>query len=132
MVLKGDNMKSFIMGVLVTLTIVLGIQNRILSNELDKALTEKTIQQNYQKNKARTPVRAVAPQAKVKKPQATKITIVDNTKAEPKKDTRKPHYKPLRTEFSVAQGPEPEKDPRCPDHLPYHSGRWGCTVVLAK
>ena len=95
-------MKFFSLGVLLMLCVGLMIQNSHLHSQIAKA------------NK--TP--AVAPIAKAK----SKVT--------PKKEVKKTvvALQERPENYNQYTGTPPSHDPRCPSHLPYFDGRWGCVV----
>ena len=105
-------MKSFILGVLVTLVLGLGIQNHILTKELNQTLKSKSIP------KAKAKIK----QAKVfkKKPKQT-VQVIES------QEEREVTYQ-VEPKTEVVAKSDP-RDPRCPSITPYYNERWGCLVI---
>lgn len=112
----GTNMKSFFMGVLVTLVVGLGIQNHILSKELEKSLS-----QGKKQNKTQV-VKPVIQKKKTAKVKVQKITDEEVVKVA---SYNHPDSGP-KTQGIKNYDP---RDPRCPPHMPYYNERWGCIVI---
>ena len=92
-------MKNFSLGVLVMLCVGLMIQNSHLHSQI--SLSNKTTS---------SPIAT----AKVKR-------VVQKTPVVAMKQERSENY-------NQYTGTTPSGDPRCPSHLPYFDGRWGCVV----
>jgi hypothetical protein len=94
-------MKNFSLGVLVMLCLGLLIQNNHLHKQIARSAKS-------------SPQTAVA-QKTVKPITKKKPTVVAIQQERPEN-------------YNEYAGTPPEHDPRCPSHLPYYAGRWGCVV----
>lgn len=115
-------MKSFILGVLVTLVLGLGIQNHILTKELNQALKSQSAP------KAKSKIK----QAKVfkKKPKQI-VQVIESEEERELTYLENKGYAPSnrvepKTEAIAKYDP---RDPRCPSIAPYYNERWGCLVI---
>lgn len=94
-------MKNFSLGVLITLTLGLFMQNISLREQLFASQQfQKSNQVIVKKNK---PVKKNSPT-----PQVVKQVVVE--------------------ENTVIADNSGGRDPRCPSHLPYYTSYWGCVV----
>lgn len=95
-------MKNFSLGVLVMLCLGLMIQNSHLHSQIARS--------------SQAP--SAAPVA-VKKAAPKKVAVAKRT---PVVAMQRPEN------YNQYAGTPPAHDPRCPSHLPYYDGRWGCVV----